>query len=247
MSRLIIFIAIAFIAWLALRWFVRTPPKQVIKALKKSALWGVAIVVIAMALTGRLHWIVAAGAAILPFARRAFGLIRFLPLVQGLYGRTKAANARKSSTSGQTSTVETRFLRITLDHETGYMDGEVLEGGFEGRLLSQLTLAELLMLLTECQQNSAESAGLLQAYLDRIHPKWRDQYGPQNHSGQAAPVSDAMSVDEATEILGVAKNATKEEITQAYRRLMLKLHPDRGGSDYLATRINLAKDRLLGK
>lgn len=247
MSRLVILIAVAFIAWLALRWFIRTPPQQVINTLKQGALWGVAIVIIALALTGRLHWIAAAGAAILPFARRAFGLIRFLPLAQGLYGRTKAARAQKAPASGQTSTVETRFLRMTLDHDTGDMDGEILEGGFEDRLLNQLTLDELLTLLNECQRNDSESAALLQAYLDRTHPEWHDQFETQGQTEHATPASDTMTADEAYEILGVKKDATEEEITQAHRRLMLKLHPDRGGSDYLATKINLAKDCLLGK
>jgi hypothetical protein len=246
-SRLVILIAAAFIAWLALRWFIRTPPQQVIKTLKQGALWGVALVVIALALTGRLHWMAAAGAAILPFARRAFGLMRFLPLAQGLYGRAKATRAQQAPASGQTSTVETRFLCMTLDHDTGDMDGEVLEGGFEDRLLSQLSLDELLALLNECQQNDSESAALLQAYLDRTQPEWRDQFETQGQTENATPASDTITTDEAHEILGVTKDATKEEITQAHRRLMLKLHPDRGGSDYLATKINLAKDCLLDK
>lgn len=247
MSRLVILIAVAFIAWLALRWFIRTPPQQVINTLKQGALWGVALVFIALALTGRLNWMIAAGVAILPFAKKAFGLIRFLPLAQGLYGRTKAARAQRAPASGQTSTVETRFLRMTLDHDTGDMDGEVLEGSFEDRLLSQLSLDELLTLLNECLRNDSESAALLQAYLDRTQPEWRDQFETQGRAEHAAPTSTSMTTDEAYEILGVEKNATEKEITQAHRRLMHKLHPDRGGSDYLATKINLAKHCLLGK
>ena len=247
MPRLVILIALIFLAWLALRWFVRTPPEQVSRTLKQAALWGVAIVFIALAATGRLHWVIAAGAAMLPFARRAFGLIRFLPLAKNLYGRYQAKQSYQAPKTGQTSTVETRFLRMTLDHDTGDMDGEILDGGFEDRLLSQLTLDELLNLRTECQREDPESASLLEAYLDRSHPEWREQTDTQSNNEAAAPTSDSMTPEEAREILGVNKSASEQEITQAHRRLMHKLHPDRGGSDYLATKINLAKDCLLGK
>ena len=247
MPRLVILIALIFLAWLALRWFVRTPPEQVSRTLKQAALWGVAIVFIALAATGRLHWVIAAGAAVLPFARRAFGLIRFLPLAKNLYGRYQAKQSYQAPKTGQTSTVETRFLRMTLDHDTGDMDGEILDGGFEDRLLSQLTLDELLNLRTECQREDPESASLLEAYLDRSHPEWREQTDTQSNNEAAAPTSDSMTPEEAREILGVNKSASEQEITQAHRRLMHKLHPDRGGSDYLATKINLAKDCLLGK
>ncbi|MCK4587317.1 MAG: DnaJ domain-containing protein [Gammaproteobacteria bacterium] len=247
MPRLVILIALIFLAWLALRWFVRTPPEQVSRTLKQAALWGVAIVFIALAATGRLHWVIAAGAAMLPFARRAFGLIRFLPLAKNLYGRYQAKQSYQAPKTGQTSTVETRFLRMTLDHDTGDMDGEILDGGFEDRLLSQLTLDELLNLRTECQREDPESASLLEAYLDRSHPEWREQTDTQSNNEAAAPTSDSMTPEEAREILGVDKSASEQEITQAHRRLMHKLHPDRGGSDYLATKINLAKDCLLGK
>jgi hypothetical protein len=247
MPRLVILIALLFLAWLGYRWFMRTPPKQVSRTLKQAALWGVAIVFIALAATGRLHWVVAVGAAALPFARRAFSLLRFLPLAKNLYGRYQANQSYQTPKTGQTSTVETRFLRMTLDHDSGEMDGEVLEGGFEDRLLSQLALDELLDLRTECQRVDPESASLLDAYLDRNHSQWREQTDTQSNNEAATPNSDNMTPDEAREILGVDKNANEEEIIQAHRRLMHKLHPDMGGSDYLATKINLAKDCLLGK
>lgn len=249
MPRLVILIALLFLAWLGYRWFMRTPPEQVSRTLKQAALWAVAIVLVILAATGRLHWVVAVGAAALPFARRAFALLRFLPLARNLYGRYQAKQSYQAPKTGQTSTVETRFLRMTLNHDSGEMDGEVLEGGYEDRLLSQLTLNELLNLHAECQRNDPESASLLEAYLDRCHAEWREQ--PSAHSstnaGDRTPPSDSMTADEAREILGVDKNASEQEIIQAHRRLMHKLHPDRGGSDYLASKINLAKDRLLGK
>ena len=246
MPRLVILIALLFLAWLGYRWFMRTPPEQVSRTLKQAALWGVAIVFIALAATGRMHWLFAAGAAVLPFAQRALGLLRFLPLAKNLYGRYQAKQTYQAPKTGQSSTVETRFLRMTLDHDSGEMDGEVLEGGYEDRLLNQLTLDELLNLYSECQRIDPESAALLEAYLDRSYSEWREQAETPSNNEAAAPTSDSMTLNEAREILGVDENASEQEITHAHRRLMHKLHPDRGGSDYLATKINLAKDCLLG-
>lgn len=247
MPRLALIIAVIILAWLSYRWFMRTPPEKVSRILKQAALWGVAIVFIALAATGRLHWLFAAGAAALPFAQRAFGLLRFLPLAKNLYGRYQAKQSYQAPKTGQTSTVETRFLRMTLNHDSGEMDGEVLEGGYEDRLLSQLTLDELLNLHNECQRIDPESASLLEAYLDRHHTEWREQTDTQSKYKATAPDSDNMTPEEAREILGVDNDAGEQEIIQAHRRLMHKLHPDRGGSDYLASKINLAKDCLLGK
>ena len=245
MPRLAILIALLFLAWLGYRWFMRTPSKQISHTLKQAALWSVAIVFIALAVTGRLHWVFAAGAAVLPFVQRAFGLLRFLPLAKNIYGRYQANQTSQSPKTGQTSTVETRFLRMSLDHDSGDMDGEVLEGAYEDRLLSQLTLDDLLNLRNECLRKDAESAALLEAYLDRSHSEWREP-DIQSNNDTVTPTSDSMTPDEAREILGVDKNAGEQEIIQAHRRLIHKLHPDKGGSDYLAVKINLAKDCLLG-
>jgi hypothetical protein len=249
MPRLVILIALLILAWLGYLWFMRTPPEQVRRSLKQSGLWALALVLILLAVTGRMHWIVAVGAAALPFAKRALALLRFLPMAKNLYGRYQAKQSYQAPKSGQTSTVETRFLRMTLDHDSGEMDGEVLEGGYEDRLLSQMSLNELMSLHAECRSDDPESASLLEAYLDHCHARWREQ--PSAHSGSDTDnrrsTSTTMTSDEAREILGVGKNAGEHEITQAHRRLMHKLHPDRGGSNYLASKINLAKNCLLGK
>jgi hypothetical protein len=247
MSRLIILIAVAVVAWLALRWFVRTPPQQVIRSLKRGALWGVLVVIIALAMTGRLNWLVAAAAAAVPLLRRAWGWLRFLPAARGLFGQATGSRASAAPRSGQSSTVESRFLRMTLDHDSGDMDGEVLEGAYADRFLSQMTMTELLSLWQECRQQDAESVALLTAYLDRQHPDWRSHASDEEAADRAAPADASMSADEARAILGVESDASETQIIQAHRRLMHKLHPDRGGSDYLASKINLAKDRLLGK
>lgn len=247
MPRLVILIALILLAWLVYRWFMRTPPEQVSRTLKKAAMWGIAIAIIALVAMGRLHWLAGAGAALLPFAKKAFALIRFYPLFKNLHGRYRATKSAQAPKSGQTSTVETRFLRMTLDHDSGDMDGEVLEGGYEDRLLSQLTQDELFILLEECQRLDPESASLLEAYLDRCHADWREQMGARFQQETPSSHTSAITPEEAREILGVEKDASEQEIIHAHRRLMHKLHPDRGGSDYLASRINLAKDCLLGK
>ena len=109
-----------------------------------------------------------------------------------------------------------------------------------------MSLEQLLLLLEECSDDE-ESLALLQAYLDRVHgDEWRQQAGPREQRQQPGP-SDEMNREEALQVLGLSADASEEEIIEAHRRLMQKMHPDRGGSAYLAAKINLAKDTLLGK
>lgn len=241
MTRLLTLIAIAFVIWLLIRWFIRTPPKQVLASAKRAglilALFGLVLLVV----TGRLNVLIAAGAAALPFLKRGFMLLRYLPMLHGLFGGVaKAANL--GGQGNPFSTLETRFLRASLDISSGSLDGEVLEGAFEGQFLSKMTLDNLLALLTTCNKEDPRSAALLCAYLDRHHRGW--QQG--GRAGPSQPSSDhTMSPVEAFDILGIDAGTNEEGIRQAHRQLIHKLHPDRGGSTYLATKINQAKDCLL--
>jgi hypothetical protein len=136
---------------------------------------------------------------------------------------------------------------MTLDHDTGAMDGDVLAGRHEGRRLSDLTLAELLEVAGDVRQDP-ESLRLLEGYLDRVHPGWRDDVEADVGARHGAPAgAGGMSAQEAYEILGLQPGASDAEIRQAHRRLMKQVHPDRGGSAALAARINEAKDTLLDK
>lgn len=146
---------------------------------------------------------------------------------------------------GQSSEVRTEYLAMELDHDSGAMSGKVLKGMFAGRDLASLKPAEVALLWQDCRMADPQSAQLLEAYLDRIHPTWREdvQRGEREMRGG----DGRMTSDEAYDILGLSPGATDEEIRRAHRDLMLKLHPDRGGSTYLAAQVNEAKDVLLDR
>jgi hypothetical protein len=196
---------------------------------------------------------IAAGAVValivLPPAREFAALLFPLAMTMPLLARFRAVLDRyRTPAGGQSSTVATAFLRVTLDHDTGSMDGTILRGQFAGMRLAELGMPQLLALLRECRAEDEEGARLLEAYLDRLHPDWRDELagGPSGaRSGASRPAGGDMSVEEAYAILGLSPGASPDAIKEAHRRLMVKLHPDHGGSDYLATQINRARDVLL--
>jgi DnaJ domain len=141
------------------------------------------------------------------------------------------------------STVETAMLSMKLDHATGDMTGTVKQGPNAGRRLDELNEGELIDLLRRCRVADSDAARLLEAWLDRAMPDWRRRTGAGPGPGASA---DAMSRDEAYEILGLKPGAKEADIRVAHRRLMMKLHPDQGGSNYLAAKLNRAKEILLG-
>jgi len=198
-----------------------------------------------------LKWTALGAAALAFFGFLASREVIFLPLAfaLGIFGsdRLRAlvmqqVRSRANTARGR-SEVATPYLRMSLDHGTGTMTGTVLSGRFEGMRLAELTQADLLALLRECRAADEEGARLLEAYLDRLHPDWRDEMG-----GGSAPPSrggDDMTAQEAYEILGLEPGAEEAAIKAAHHRLMMQLHPDHGGTDYLATQINRARDVLL--
>jgi DnaJ homolog subfamily C member 19 len=151
----------AFIVLFRLLWLSSKPGRYstVITLAAAILVLGLAV----LAASGRLHWLAALGAVLLPFLRQGIGLLRYVPLLRSLVGGRKPGSAGGERTSGS-----------------------------QGR----------------------RRAG-------------------------------AMSRGEALEVLGLGSQPTREEVLAAHRRLIQKLHPDRGGSNYLAQQLNEAKERLL--
>ena len=146
--------------------------------------------------------------------------------------------------SAGVSTIETALLRMTLDQASGRLYGEVIAGRLAGAHLDQLGLDQLRALLAECAASDDQSARLLETYLDRMRAGWR-QHEREQSDRNARSGGGPMSRDEALGVLGLQAGASHEQITEAHRRLMTKLHPDHGGTDYLASKINAARDVLL--
>lgn len=220
-------IAIAALA-LLLRWFLRTSPAVMARRVRQVG--GVGAVVVALLLMVR-------GAIQLAVPLAMLGLW----LLAGAGG---GAFRRAGSRDGQSSHVVTDHLEMRLDLETGQISGRVLKGLFAGRALESLMPEELALLWQDCRIADPELAQIIETYLDQVHPSWREdvERGEKRFSGGP---DGRMEVAEAYEILGLRPGASREDIRRAHRELMLKLHPDRGGSTYLATKINEAKDVLL--
>ena len=233
------------IAWLALgalglvvalwvlRIFADAKPAQV----KSALVWGggaLGVALVALLLfTGR--------------GGQAFWALALLgPAAWRWWNGMKAARtfARGGEASpGGASDVETASLAMMLDHDTGRMTGRVKRGAFAGRDLADLDLPQSLDLLREVVSDDPESVPLLEAWLDRAYPDWRDAVGSVPPSRAA---DGRMTREEALQVLGLREGATEAEIRAAHRRLMLAAHPDQGGSDWLAARLNEARDQLLG-
>lgn len=188
-----------------------------------------------------------AGVAMLLAALWAL-LARQVAIALGLLGialallRPLAAAWQATPSAGARSAVTTDALAMTLDHDTGAMDGEVLTGRFAGRMLSELSVEDLQALLDELGEDE-DSAALLIAYLDR---RGGTGAAADDAQGDAPPPPDpgTMSEAEALRVLGLAPGASLEEIRAAHRRLMKRVHPDLGGSPALAAMLNAAKRRL---
>ncbi len=163
------------------------------------------------------------------------------------FARLTQRGASKPS-SGVVSRVRSAMIEMELDHDTGAMAGTVLAGAYTGRRLDEMREPELQALLAECAARDADALRLLEAYLDRRFPGWRvdadrdEDPGPDRHAK-----AGAMTEEEAYQILGLEPGASTEEIRRAHRTLMKKLHPDQGGTTYLAARVNGAKEILLSR
>jgi len=166
-----------------------------------------------------------------PFGASGFGNIG------GIFG----GGAQRSA--GQTSRVRSQYLDMSLDHDSGELRGQIVDGPNAGHSLDEFDLAGLTAMIPGFD---AESVSLLESYLDRRFPAWRqDAQGNATGGQRRAATSGKMTDEEAYQILGLQPGAGRDDISRAHRALMKKLHPDQGGSTYLASRVNEAKDTLL--
>jgi len=241
LTLLVIVLSVA--AWV---WLRSQPASQRKPAILKLALIAGIGVVILLAVTGRLHFVFAALAFLYPLLRR------MLPsLLTGQSGSDGRGGAQAQT--GNQSRVASDILEMTLDHDSGTMSGKILKGPMAGRALADLGESEFISLLQYCRQHDDDSARLLETYLDRrFGDSWRaddpagTDDGGADDSSQPGNAGGPLTESEALDILGLQPGASREEIIRAHRRMMQKVHPDHGGSNYLAARINEAKERLLG-
>ncbi|MEA2948547.1 MAG: hypothetical protein QOI40_3877 [Alphaproteobacteria bacterium] len=223
-------VVLTLVLW-ALNAFSRVNPHTAAVVLKTGGGLGALAIAGVLGLRGRLD-------VAIPLGLTGLGLLGWLPWsIPGFGERT-----RKSA--GQVSRVRSAFVEMELDHDTGAMRGRILAGPHEGVMLDALDVATLSASLATIDE---ESRALLMAYLDRREPRWREhaQGDAATGRGRSGWSSGKMTEEEAYQILGVQPGASAKDIGSAHRALMKKLHPDQGGSTYLAARVNEAKDILL--
>jgi hypothetical protein len=252
MSRILLLIAVIFLIWYGLRWWKQQAPKQRSKSLWTYALWGSAAVLILLFLTGRAHWITAAIGALLPLAKSV------LPYLQRLIPYAFQWRQQKQQQGQLTG----EWVKLNVNPLSGRLNGSVLKGELKDRSLSDLSESDLKVLLKACLTEDMKSAQLLAAFLQQTYgQQWQERFADvlnahQSQGGQSRGQSSGASFDhhsgplseqEAYEILGVDEHASKDEIIKAYKSLMQKVHPDRGGSDYLTRLVSEAKELLLKK
>ncbi len=226
--------AVLVVGFLGLRWFSSARPSDLAYAIRTFiAVFG------AIAATGLIfvHRYALAGAALI-------ALVMAIRSVRAARrGADPMGDADVDAGTGQTTETVTALLEMRLDHASGEITGRVRTGRFAGRMLAELGLVDLLALLDDARRDDPPSAALLEAYLDRREPDWR----AASAGGEAHEATGGAVMDEPTAlaVLGLAAGATAAEIKAAHRRLMAGLHPDHGGSTYLASQINRARDVLL--
>ena len=233
MIRLLLLVAIIFSIWYWWTTVNRLPKEKRRAFLWRSAFWLVLSASVVLVATGRMHWLGAGLAVLVPVLKGTFAVgLRALPFLQ-ILSRFKTSPSQ----------FRTKSLAVEVNFSTRQMDGEVLDGEFAGRRLSELSADETQRLSDSLRSVDRESYMLLQAYLMRNGRGGDEQSQQESTSSSFSDLSD----EEALKILGLEPGASKEDIGKAHKRLMQRLHPDRGGSDYLAAKINAAKDQLISR
>lgn len=217
--------------WLLLRALANADPVLLARWVRVVGAAILAVAAIALIWSGRIGPAMMLASFLLPL------FVRWRTVVQ-------RARSAVGPQTGQTSTVDTRFVAMTLDHDTGSLSGMVREGAFAGRPLETLSFAEAVELWRHAAVEDPESASVIEGWMDHSHGEdWRQRAAGHGAGRGAGPMTEA----EALEILGLQPGASADDVRAAHRRLMLANHPDRGGSTWLAAKINEAKDLLLGR
>jgi hypothetical protein len=219
-----------------LRTYASASPASLARAVRRAAIISAALGALLLLFRAPLGFALVGVGAVLPLTFRWRAL-------------WPAFGASPNQPAGRTSRIDTKYLRMALDHDTGALDGLVLAGKHRDALLSKLTLEQILEVREDCLAGDPEGVPLIEAYLDRIHgARWRDGSSDRRSSDHASPkrASTAMTREEALQVLGLAPGASDAAIREAYHNLIRKLHPDHGGSDYLAAKVNQARDVLIG-
>jgi len=222
--------------YLLLQMFRSANPAVLARALKVA---GGIVSLAAAAFVGLRGELVVA----IPLGLFGAGLLGWTPVGSTLFSRLGDTFGATRPSSGQRSQVRSQFLDMTLDHDSGELKGMIIAGPYAGRSLDSFELRELVAMTADFD---AESIPLLESYLDRRFPAWRQNTQGDGAGRQGrAPAGGKMTEEEAYQILGLQPGAGRDDISRAHRALMKKLHPDQGGSTYLAARVNEAKDTLL--
>jgi DnaJ domain len=224
-------------------WVTAADPRALVKGVRYGGAAAAVCIALYLLISGRWPIALAAVSAGLPF------FLRWKALRERVRGSAGPSAGRRSQ-------VETAMLRMSLDHETGEVLGSVLKGAFSGQDLDALSRSELAGLLAECRGEDPQSVPLLQSYMERrFGADWDENAQAEDASSESgradaggrARGSTVMTKSEALDILGLEEGAGRDQIREAYHRLILKNHPDQGGSAYIAAKLNQAKAVLLGE
>jgi len=191
---------------------------------------------------------------------KAVAAVWVLPVMAFLFDSRHALFRMRGGGEEGGPVLRTGFVHVIVDPNTGLPDGRVVQGRYIGRRLSELSVDQLDALLSEAVSDP-DSVSILTGIVlnrrdagrtggDRSRTRTGgDRSGHRRTHGAAGAGrgSGTMGVEEAYQILGIAAGVSETEILAAHRRLMKLVHPDKGGSDYFASKLNEARDLLLGR
>jgi len=238
--RLVLLLAVLATAYLLYRRVQTLPPHKRRGEMLRIAVGVALVAVVLLTLAGKMHWIGAALTGLLVAARQTLPLLlRLFPFL----AQWRQQSAAAQPAGGGQSTVKTRTLAMHLEHDSGALSGEVLAGPWQDWRLDEMDREQLAELRRWCAAEDPEAVQLLDSYLEQRFPG--EAPGGDGETPPEENRDGAMTRSEALAVLGLGADASEADIIAAHRRLMQKLHPDRGGNDYLAAKVNEAKDLLL--